>query len=65
MKTYEYNPKHKIGTCAKCGGEMIYNVPRLGASGGFIHKETGYISCGNTYVNKHILIDFRKMPKYK
>ena len=43
---YEYNPAHPIGTCGDCGGEMIYNVPRLGINGGFIHKETGQLLCG-------------------
>ncbi len=42
---YPHNPNHKIGTCSECGEEMVYNVPRLGANGGFIHKETGGLSC--------------------
>jgi hypothetical protein len=28
-----------------CGREMIYNVPRLGAAGGFIHKHTRELEC--------------------
>ena len=42
---FSYNPEHACGTCAKCGGEMIYNIPRLGKDGGFIHKETGRFIC--------------------
>lgn len=42
---FKYNPAHEIGTCAKCGKEMIYNVPRLGAAGGFIHKDTRDFEC--------------------
>lgn len=40
-----HNPQHQIGTCGKCGGEMVYNVPRLGANGGYIHKATGKFQC--------------------
>lgn len=43
---FPYNPEHAIGTCAKCGREMTYNVPRLGKDGGYIHKETGQFLCG-------------------
>lgn len=32
--------------CAKCGGEMIHNVPRIGSDGGFIHAATGQFLCG-------------------
>jgi hypothetical protein len=42
---YKWNPAHPIGTCGLCGGEMIYNVPRLGADGGYCHKETDDIRC--------------------
>lgn len=41
-----YNPAHAVGTCSACGKEMIFNVPRLGKHGGFIHKESGYYMCG-------------------
>jgi len=44
---FPYNPAHPIGTCAKCGEEMTYNVPRIGPDGGYVHKETGYFTCGN------------------
>jgi hypothetical protein len=44
-KQYKYNTKHPIGTCCDCGKEMIFNVPRLGANGGFVHKETGEFMC--------------------
>ena len=43
---YTWNPAHPIGTCADCGGEMVHNCPRLGANGGYIHKETGSVLCG-------------------
>lgn len=42
---HQHNPAHPIGTCANCGGEMIYNVPRMGPDGGFIHKDTGKVEC--------------------
>src|ERR1700674_2190513 len=42
---YPYNPKHAIGTCASCGKEMSWNVPRLGPDGGFIHKDSGGFMC--------------------
>jgi len=42
---FPYNPEHAVGTCAKCGREMIYNVPRLGPGGGFIHKTTMSFDC--------------------
>ncbi len=41
---YPHNPAHQIGTCGTCGGEMRYNVPRLGPDGGFVHA-TGSIEC--------------------
>ncbi len=44
-KVFEYNKEHAIGTCVKCGKEMIFNIPRLGANGGFIHSETCLIEC--------------------
>lgn len=31
--------------CEHCGKEVVYNVPRIGASGGFIHKETCSFLC--------------------
>lgn len=40
---YPYNPAHKIGTCGKCGGEMAYNVPRLGPDGGFIRADGRFL----------------------
>lgn len=43
--TYPHNPEHPTATCADCGEEMIYNVPRLGANGGYIHKNTQSFGC--------------------
>lgn len=43
---FTHNPEHAFGTCAKCGEEMVANVPRLGVDGGFIHKSTGEFMCG-------------------
>ncbi len=45
MKPFPHNPAHPIGTCAKCGEEMVYNVPRLGPDGGFIHKSSASFEC--------------------
>lgn len=42
---YPHNPKHVCGTCSACGEEMVWNVPRLGPVGGFIHKATNSFSC--------------------
>lgn len=42
---FPWNPAHKIGTCARCGEEMVLNVPRMGAAGGFIHKATRDFAC--------------------
>lgn len=42
---FKWNPAHPIGTCGRCGGEMVHNVPRLGPDGGFVHKATGTILC--------------------
>ncbi len=42
---FPWNPRHPIGTCQQCGGEMVYNVPRLGPDGGYVHKETGKLLC--------------------
>ncbi len=44
---FPYNPAHKIGTCGNCGGEMTYNVPRMGPDGGFIHAN-GSLLCPAT-----------------
>jgi len=43
--SFGWNPAHPIGTCTKCGAEMIYNVPRLGPDGGFVHVATGSPLC--------------------
>lgn len=32
-------------TCMNCGKAMRYNVPRMGASGGFVHADTGSLTC--------------------
>lgn len=45
MTEHSYNPVHAIGTCGNCGEEMIYNVPRLGGNGGYIHKRTRSFAC--------------------
>lgn len=45
---YPHNPNHAIGTCANCGEEMVFNVPRLGPGGGYIHKSTGNFQCKPT-----------------
>lgn len=42
---FSHNPAHPVGTCESCGEEMIFNVPRLGSNGGFIHKRTGQYLC--------------------
>lgn len=47
FKEYGHNPAHAIGTCATCGEEVVYNVPRLGPSGGYVHKATGQLQCNN------------------
>jgi len=44
-RKYSYNPAHPHGTCADCGEEMVYNVPRLGSTGGYVHKNTGKLFC--------------------
>jgi len=31
--------------CDTCGKRMRYNVPRLGPSGGYVHADTGSLSC--------------------
>jgi hypothetical protein len=42
---FKYNPAHPCGTCGDCGEEMVWNVPRLGPTGGFVHKATGRYEC--------------------
>lgn len=42
---FPHNPEHACGTCADCGGEMVWNVPRMGPAGGFVHKESGNFDC--------------------
>lgn len=37
-----------IGTCGLCGAELAYNVPRLGPGGGYVHKSTGKLDCGES-----------------
>lgn len=44
---FAWNPAHAVGTCADCGEEMVYNVPRLGRNGGFVHKNTHALLCKN------------------
>ncbi len=33
-------------TCANCNRPMRHNVPRLGASAGWVHADTGRFECG-------------------
>lgn len=42
---FGWNPAHPVGTCAQCGREMRYNVPRLGPGGGYVHADTGRLDC--------------------
>lgn len=42
---FAYNPEHPIGTCCTCGEEVVYNVPRIGSGGGYVHKSTGRFIC--------------------
>lgn len=44
---HAHNPAHPIGTCGDCGEEMVYNVPRIGPDGGFVHEATGKLLCGD------------------
>lgn len=32
--------------CGHCFKAMRHNVPRLGAAGGWVHADTGYVLCG-------------------
>lgn len=34
-----------LPTCAYCGKAMIFNVPRMGAAGGFVHAGTHTWEC--------------------
>jgi hypothetical protein len=43
--TCGYNPSQTVGTCSKCGEEMLFTVPRIGRDGGYIHKSTGKFLC--------------------
>lgn len=51
---HPHNPNHPVGTCAKCGAEMTYNVPRIGPAGGYIHKATASFDCGEPENNLNI-----------
>lgn len=44
-QAFARNPAHTVGTCAKCGAEMRYNVPRLGPDGGYVHAANGGLDC--------------------
>jgi hypothetical protein len=44
-REFPYNPEHPIGTCAKCGKEMEFNVPRVGPDGGYVHKDSSRVDC--------------------
>ena len=39
-------------TCARCGEEMRYNVPRMGAAGGFIHASGSGFLCAPVTVHE-------------
>lgn len=32
--------------CTTCGGVMVLNVPRIGGSAGYVHRDTGKFYCG-------------------
>jgi hypothetical protein len=42
---FPHNPAHTSGTCCNCGKELVFNVPRMGEAGGFIHKDTYEFIC--------------------
>jgi hypothetical protein len=44
MSEFPHNPEH-LATCKRCGGEMVFNVPRMGAAGGHIHKSNYQFTC--------------------
>jgi hypothetical protein len=35
----------ELATCVKCGAAMVFNVPRLGPSGGYIHAQARSFLC--------------------
>lgn len=37
--------EERNATCGKCGQPMRFNVPRLGAFGGFVHRDSGELLC--------------------
>ena len=43
------------GICQDCGQAMVYNVPRLGPTGGFVHERTRNFGCeaNKTLVDSH------------
>ena len=42
------NPDKSTGMwCGYCGEAMLYNVPRLGPDGGYVHLKTRKLSCNN------------------
>jgi len=49
--------------CGACGKEMKFNVPRIGPAGGYVHAETGKLSCGEQMDHGQLLsqaYDIRK-----
>jgi hypothetical protein len=52
---FGWNPSHPIGTCALCGEELVYNVPRLGPKGGYVHKNTRSLTCSKIDNNETLL----------
>jgi hypothetical protein len=33
--------------CSNCGKPMRFNVPRMGPDGGYVHADTGLLTCGD------------------
>jgi hypothetical protein len=57
-----HNPAHLIGTCAGCGMEMVYNVPRLGSVAGFVHKASGRFDCAIPTANEPVRLRAGGVP---
>lgn len=45
MSEHEQNTQRP--TCSKCGKEMVFNVPRMGPAGGYVHAGTGLLLCAD------------------
>lgn len=44
-KTMSTEQNTQRPTCAGCGREMIFNVPRMGPAGGYVHADSGKLLC--------------------